>query len=62
MKKIIVTLNYNNWEEKELEVDKSLTKAQINTLVNNKYGKLDVHFWIEADEEDVSVEEESDFF
>jgi len=45
MRKVKVTLNYNNWEEKFIKVPESWTKAQVNAAVLKKYGKLDVKEW-----------------
>ena len=50
MKKIKVTLNYNNWEEKFLQVPESWSKSQINKAIMKKYGSLDVKDWCFVEE------------
>lgn len=51
MKKIKVTLNYNNWEEKLLQVPEDWSDAKITAVVTKKYGSLDLYNWVHVTEE-----------
>jgi hypothetical protein len=55
MKKIKVTLNYNNWEKKLLQVPEDWSDAQITKVVIKKYGKLDFYKWEHVIEEPVEA-------
>ena len=55
MKKIQVTLNYDNWKKIILKVPADWTKAQITKVVLKKYGKIDFYSWVFLAEETVEA-------
>lgn len=45
MKRIIVTLNYNNNKQIALDVPEQWSDGEITKAVNKKYGEIDIKKW-----------------
>ena len=71
MRKIKVTMNYDNNKEVIIEVEEKATKSEINVICRKKFGNYDVKEWCDITpvkeektetEKVVEVEETEDLF